>query len=59
MKTAHKIVFSLIVLSLTALFGGCAEDSGWNASMSVLPLNSGGQTGESPPAPTGTEESAQ
>jgi len=59
MKTVHKIVFGLIVLNCTTFFSGCLEDSAWNAGMLGLPPNSAGQTGESPAAPTGTEESAQ
>jgi hypothetical protein len=59
MKTAHRIIFGLIVLSSATLFCGCSEDSGWTSGMSGLPLNSSGHTGESSLAPTGTDESAQ
>jgi len=55
MKTAHKIVFGLIVL-IFITFGGCSEDSSWNTNVSGLPMSSGGQTGESRQAPTGTDE---
>ena len=58
-KAAYKIVAGLLLLGTTILLGACAEDSGWSASMSALPLNPGGNKGEAPQAPAGTEESPQ
>ena len=59
MKVAYKIVKCFLAVNTLALLWACSEDSSWNMGMSAVPLKSGGETGNAPPAPTELQELPQ